>query len=140
LNHGVTASFNINNQRFIDHRTGVSIRPCYRRKGKETVELRNDTGILLYLWNIPLCMMDQLVVNPLLYDKQLLFRMEDLLFVNLELLRDVPLGVHQRLLPDPVGRYLVFIGVAYFEIVAKDLIEGNLQGRNNRPLDLALLN
>ena len=64
---------------------------------------------------------------------------EDLLFVLLQFLRDISLGVHERLFADPFGRHFVLICIAHFEVVAEDIVVGYLQALYARCLGLALL-
>ena len=52
---------------------------------------------------------------------------KDALFLLLELGGDVALGVDQGLLADPVRGDAVFVGVADLEVVAKDVVEVELE-------------
>ncbi len=55
------------------------------------------------------------------------FRSQDLGLVFLELRGDVPLGIGQRLPPLVVGRHFFAVDLRYFEVVAKHLVEADLQ-------------
>ena len=43
-------------------------------------------------------------------------------FKGLQFGRNVPFGIDQGLLSDPIQRNLVFVGVGYFQIKPKDLV------------------
>ena len=64
---------------------------------------------------------------------------EDLLLVFLELGEDVSLGIGQGLLACPVLGHLVFVGGAYLDVVAEDIIIGYLERRDARTFALASL-
>ena len=64
---------------------------------------------------------------------------EDLLLVFLELGEDVSLGIGQSLFARPVLGYLVFVGGAYLDVVAEDIIIGYLERRDARSFALASL-
>ena len=67
------------------------------------------------------------------------FRREDLLLIIFQLLGDIALGIHQCLLANPSLRHLIAVGIAHFQIVAKDIVITYLQTTNTRVLNLALL-
>ena len=67
---------------------------------------------------------------------RLLVGREHLLFVFLQLRRDVALGVLDRLLADVVGGDLVAVGVGDLDVVAEDLVEADLEVGDAGPLDL----
>ena len=64
---------------------------------------------------------------------------EDLLLVFLELGEDVSLGISQGLLARPVLGHLIFVGGAYLDVVAEDIIIGHLERRDARAFALASL-
>ena len=67
-------------------------------------------------------------------------RAEDALLEFLEFRGDVALGLRQGLFPDPLLGHLVFVGMTDFEVVAEDVVEGNLQGGDAGGRGLALAN
>ena len=64
---------------------------------------------------------------------------ENLLLVFFELGEDVSLGIGQGLLARPVVGHLVFVGGAYLDVVAEDIIIGHLERRDARAFALASL-
>ena len=72
-----------------------------------------------------------------LYGVQALFGVEYALLEFLELGRDVPLGLCQGLLADPLLRDFVFVRVPDLEVVPKDVVECDLQRRDARGLHFA---
>ena len=75
---------------------------------------------------------EQLVLQLL----RLLVGREHLFFVFLQLRRDVPLGVLDRLLADVFGGNLLAVGVGDLDVVAEHLVEADLEIRNAGPLGL----
>ena len=61
------------------------------------------------------------------------------MFVRLEFLGDVPLGVDECLFADPFCGNLLFVGVADFEIVAEDVVVADLEALDAGSFYLALL-
>ena len=64
---------------------------------------------------------------------------EYLLFIFLQLLCDVALGLRQRLLSHPLCRHLVLVGIPHLEIVTEYVVVANFQRRDARLLSLAFL-
>ena len=62
---------------------------------------------------------------------------EDLFLVLLQLRRDVPLGVLERLLPRVVGRDLRGLGVGDLDVVPEDLVEPDFEVGDAGAADLA---
>lgn len=81
----------------------------------------------------------QLGIDALLELEHLLLGAEDLLFVLLELLGDVALGVGEGLFADPAGGNLLLVGIAHLDVVAEDVVVADLERRDPRRLALALL-
>ena len=71
--------------------------------------------------------------------KYLLLCSENLLLVFLQLLSDVSFCLCQRLLSNPVGRYLVLVCIADLQIVSENIIITYLQTADARLLHLTLL-
>ncbi len=65
--------------------------------------------------------------------------MQDFLFIFLQIRRDVPLGVRQRLLADVVSRDLLTVGVGDLDVVPEHVVETHLQRRNSGPFTFLLL-
>ena len=82
----------------------------------------------------------QIVVYFLLQRQNLLLGAQNLLLVFLQFGRDVTLGVHQRLLANPLLGHAVFVGVAYLDVVAENVVETDFERRNARQFALTLLN
>ena len=80
-----------------------------------------------------------LLEQPVLQVQDLLFRAQDLLLVLLQLRRDEPLGVGQRLLADIVLRHVREIRLGDLDIVAEDPVVAHLERIDAGPLPLALL-
>ena len=69
-----------------------------------------------------------------------LLGVEDALLEFLELGCDVALSLGQGLLADPLLGDLVLVGVPYLEVVAEDVVEGDLEGGDAGGLHFALAN
>ena len=78
-----------------------------------------------------LAKLDEYVELPL---RQLVLGGEDLLFVLLELRRDVTLGVFERLLANVIRRHLLAMRVRDFEVIAEHRVEADLHARDAGPL------
>src|SRR5690606_8083496 len=68
-----------------------------------------------------------------------LLGIQDLLLILFELRRDVSLRIDERLLADVVVRDLILARVGDLEVVAEDLVEADLEGRDAGSLRLFLL-
>src|SRR5260370_32607490 len=80
------------------------------------------------------------IENPLLDHDQFFLSMKNFLFITFQLLSDEALGIHQCLFTNPIGWNFVFVGVAYFEVVAKDSVVRNFQRVDPGSLYFTLLN
>ena len=74
-----------------------------------------------------------------LYGEDLVFGREDFFLVVLEFLRYVALCIYQRLFAYPLRRHLVFIGVAHLNVIAENVVVGNLEGAYAGAFRLTLL-
>ena len=107
---------------------------------QQAVQMSNDVGILLHLRNILLGRYDQVGKQLLLQRQYLVLCTQYLLFIFLQLLRDVALCLCQRLLAHPLLRHLVLIRVAHLQVVAEDVVVAYLQRGDARLGGLTLLN
>ncbi len=139
LDHCVATVPDVEFLAFVDDGLHVVILPRHRGERTQRVQHRHNAGILLNGGDVLNGSGDEVVENPRLDGKNPVFGVQDFLFVFFQFGRDVALGVDERLLANPLGRHLAFVGVAHFQIVAKHLVEGHFQGRNARALDLAFL-
>ena len=129
----------VDDLRRIDNRTDIIILLGSFGKRQQTVQMGNDIGVDLYLRNIFLHTQNQ-VVEELGFERQdTVFGAQNLLFIFLQFLRDVALGLCQCLLAHPVGRHLVLVRIAHLQIVAKHIVVTYLQRRDARLLSLAFL-
>ena len=140
LDHGVASLADV--QPVVGSDDGPHVVVLLGRLGsrQQTVEASNDVGVLLHLRYELLGCLDELVEQLLLQRQDAVLGAKYLLLILLQLLRDVTLGLGQRLLAHPLLRHLVFIRVAHLEVVAEDVVVAYLQRRNARLLSLALLN
>src|SRR5580698_2212445 len=99
------------------------------RRGRRADALRLRRGALAYAG-------EQLPFER----EDLVFGVEHLTFVVLQLRRSEALGVGQGLLALVIGRRQMLIGARDFDVVAEDVVEANLERLNARALALARLN
>ena len=79
-------------------------------------------GVGLYGGDILLHVHHQFVEEPCLERQYLLLGTQNLLLVFLQLLRDIALGLCQRLLAHPLGRHLVLERVPHLQIIAEHVV------------------
>ena len=116
----------------------IAVLGGHGREREQAVELRQHIRIYLHLRHPFAQRQHQFLIEPILDDLYPLLGGRYLLFVGLELLRDIALRVHQRLLADPLRRHLLFVGVAHLEIIPEYIVIAYLQALNTRSLYLAL--
>ncbi len=139
LDDGVTSLADIDDQTVVD--IGADIAMFGRDGGKreQAVELGEDVGVELHLRH-PLAEREhEFLVEAVLDDLDTLFGRGDFLLVGLEFVGDIPLGADECLLANPLGRHLLFVGIADLEVVAKDIVEAYLEALYARAFYLALL-
>src|SRR5690606_1705126 len=78
----------------------------------------------------------QLAVQPRLHRCDALLRTRNARLQRLELRRDVPLGVRERLLALVVRRYALGVRARYLDEIAEHLVVADLQRRNSAALPL----
>ena len=122
------------------YRTDVSVGFGYIGKRKQAVQLGYLVGVDLDGLGVIHQRCNQLVVQLGLQRQNLIFGPQYLFFVLLQFLRDVSLGVHQRLLAYPFGRHLILVGVPHLDVITEHIVVGYLQTRNARLFDFTLLN
>ena len=61
------------------------------------------------------------------------------MFIFLQLLGDVTLGIYEGLLSYPLRGHYILVCVAHLEIISEDIVEADLERRNTCALDLPLL-
>ena len=137
--HGMPSLFDINHFSSIYHRTNIVILLSSFGKRKQTIQMRNDIGIDLDLWDKGLHIHDEVVEETRLQRENLILSPQNLLLVLLQFLRDIALRLGQRLLAHPFRRHLFLIRIAHLQIVAKHVVIAYLQRRDTRLLSLALL-
>ena len=140
FDHGVTPLTDINDKAIVHVRADVAVVGRNGGKRQEAIQLRQHLGIQLHLRHPFAEREHQLLIQAVLDDLYPLLGGGDLLLVLLQLVGDVALCAHQRLLANPLGRHLLLVGVAYLQIIAEDVVEAYLQALYARALDLALLN
>ena len=112
---------------------------CHGSKRQQAVQLRHDIRIHLHLRHIVGQREHQLIVETILYHLYLLFRRQNLVLVLFEFLCDIALGIGERLLANPLGWHLLFVGVTHLKVVAEDVVIADFQALNACFLDLTLL-
>ena len=117
----------------------VALLPGREGKAGQAVHHANGAGILLNLGHEIEGRQHQVVVDALLNYEQLLFGIEDFLLIGFQLLGYVALGIHQRLLTNPLGGHFVLMRICNFEIVAKHLVISHFKRRNAGVALFALL-
>ena len=127
LNHGMAPLLDVNDSASVHHRTVVIVCNRIVSKGAQHVDLGESSCIALQDADMPHHLPDQILVKLCLEDADPLLGTEDLLLILLQLRGDVSLAIDQGLLPDPVLRHLILMRIGHLNVVAKDVIEGNLQ-------------
>ena len=108
-------------------------------KARKDIDLGQNAAVGLDGGNLLLDLADKRRIQLRLNGIDAILRREDFLLVLLEFLGDVPFRIHQRLLANPLRRHLVLVGVAHLNVIAKNVVVGNFQGRYARALRLPLL-
>ena len=139
LDDGVAPSTDIDDEAIIDDGAGVALRDGHFGERTEAVQLSDDAGILLQWADEAREAYKEFAIETPFEAGDTLFGAEDLLLVLLELGEDVALGVGERLLACPVFGYLIIVGGAHLDVVAEDIIIGDLEGGDTRALTLAAL-
>ena len=118
---------------YVDHlavghlRTAVAV--AYRQVGEaaEHVQTRKDAAVLLDHGDVGLDLGYQLRIYLDLKRIDTLLRAEDLLFVFLQFLCNIPFGIDEGLLPYPFLRNAFFVGIAHLEVISEYIVETYLQ-------------
>ena len=139
LDDRMPTALNIDHIRLVDMWTDVFIGLGYLSEREQTIQSANQVGIHLDGWNIFAKRQDQLVEKAGFERENLLFGAQDFLLIFFQLFGDVTLGVHEGLFTDPIGRHFVLMGVTDLNIIAEDVVEGDLQAGNAGPLAFPLL-
>ena len=122
------------------HRTYVVVLTRHVGKGQEAVQPGNLVGIGLYGRNELTDALHQLGIELCLQHQYLVLGSQYFFFVFLQFLRDVTLGVSQRLLAYPLLGHLVLVGIAHLDVIAEDVVVANLQAGDAGQVTFALLN
>ena len=139
LDDGVAPSTDIDDEAIIDDGAGVALCDRYLGERTEAVQLGDDAGILLQWADEAREAYKKLAIKTSFEAGDTLFGAEDLLLVLLELGEDVALGIGERLLACPVFGHLIIVGGAHLDVVAEDIIIGDLERGDARTLALAAL-
>ena len=139
LNDGMAPLTDVYHIALVHNGTDVAVLGGTDGKGEQAVELCHQCGVGLDGGGVAGKRLDQGGIEPRFQCKDFFLGSHYLFFIVLEFLGDVALGVDQRLLAYPLGRHLVLVGVAHFQIVAKDIVVANLEALDAGGLCLALL-
>ena len=139
LDDRVATLTNVERGAVVNHRAYVAVERCSIGKGEQAVEPRYLVGIDLYGGDVFVECKDEVVVEAVLQSRYLVFGTENLLFIFLQFLRDVALGIDERLLAYPGLGHLVFMRVAHLDVVTEDVVESNLEAGYLGSFALALL-
>ena len=139
FNHRMPPLADINHQTIVHIGADILVFCCSRGKTEQTVELRHHIGIGLHLRHKPAQCQHQFLIEAVLDNLYFLFGRENGLFVLLEFFGNIPLGIDECLLADPLLRHLVFVGIAHLQVIAEDIVVPDLQALYSRLLRLTLL-
>ena len=130
FNHGMSSFLDF--KRFGGGNLGsaVAIGTGHLRKRKQGVQHSEHLCILLDRDHIGRHLRYKLLKIFLLQGDHSLLSMKDFLLVLFQLWGNVALGIHQSLLANPAVRHLILVDMGHLQVVAKDLVVGDLQGRN----------
>ncbi len=122
-------------QRFLDDlRPAIVSLPGQLGQGHQHVQLSQHRGGPLQPPPRSRHRLAQLQKQLVLHLLRLLVGGQDLLFIFLQLGRDVALGILDRLLADILGGDPLAVRVGDLQVVAEDLVEADLQRGDSRPL------
>ena len=139
LDDGVAPLTDVERGAVVNHRAYVAVERRGIGKGEQAVEPCYLVGIDLYGRDIFVECKDEVVVEAVLESRYLVLGTKDLLFILLQFLRDVALGIDERLLAYPGLGHLVLVCVAYLDVVTEDVVESNLEAGYLGSFALALL-
>ena len=139
LDDRVAAGSDIDVETVVDHGAVVLVVDGHAREGTQAVELGDEGRVGLNGGDVVGHGGHELAEEAGLDQGYFLLGAQYFFFIFLELLGDVALGVDQRLLAHPLGGHLVAVGVAHLDVVAKDVVVGNLEAGYARALALLLL-
>ena len=139
VEHRVTAIHNVEHRLFDQPWSAVPALPGNLGQRREHVELRQHVGRRLQSSRFGRHQITQFNEQRILELLGALVSRENLLFVFLELRRDVTFGRFDRLFANILGRHFVSLGVRDLEVVAKHLVETDLDVRDARSFHLLRL-
>ena len=137
--HRMASLLDVDDLRSIYHRTDIVVLLCHLCKRQQTVQMGNDIGIDLNLRDKSLHIQNQVIEKTSLQRENLILCTQNLLFILLQFLRDIALGLGQRLLAHPFCRHLILIDIAHLQIIAKHIVVAYLQRGNTCLFGLSLL-
>ena len=123
----------------IDDGTHVAVLAGTLSEGEQAIELGEERGVILYGRDEGCEGRDELFEELGFEAEDAFLRTHNLVFVLLEFLGDVTLGLGQRLLANPVLRHLIAVRITHLEVVAKHVVVADLQALDARRLYLSLL-
>ena len=136
LHHRVPARRDVQHAVLRELRADVAVPRRRLREAAEEVHLRHRRRRLQDARRLVRHLPAHLPENGALQLLQPLLRVQDQRLKLLQLRRDVPLGVHQRLPPDVLLRHPRQVRVGHFQVVAEDPVVADLQRPDARPLAL----
>ena len=139
LDDRMAARLDVQFQRVRHLRPAVAVPGRQRGEAGQHVQPRDDPAVGLDRPDVPLDLGDQVGEHLRLQRIDPLFRPENLLFIFLQLLGDVPLRIDQRLLSDPLRRHQVPEGVADLDIVPEDVVVTDFERGDSGTFRLPLL-
>ena len=135
----MAAAADVEHEAVVDNGAHVAALGGHGGQGVVAVERGQGQGVLLQGGYVARGRLHQFGVEALFEAEYLVLGTQYLFLIFFQLLRDVALGPHERLLAHPAGGHLVLVRVAHFEVVAEDVVEAHLETGDARGLNFALL-
>ena len=136
----VATLLDVDNLRRVDNRADILVLLSHFSKAKQTIQTGYDVGVYLYLGDKLLHSHHKVVEEFGLQAQNLILSTKNLLFVLLQLLGDITLGLGQCLLANPLWRNKLLICVAHLKVIAEHIVISYLKALDTCFSSLALLN
>ena len=126
-------------QTLVHHGSHIVSLLCHRREALQHVESAQCGRIGLERLHVAGHLAHEFREEARFQFQNAVLRAEDLVLQFLQFLRDVAFRLCQRLLPYPLLRHAVLVGIPHLDVVAEHIVEADAEARYARLFRLALL-
>ena len=123
----MAALTDVDDQRVVHVGAHIVILCCHAAERQQAIQSRHQLRIDLDDGDIFFERLEQVEIKFLLEAADAFLGIQNLLFVFLQLLRDVSLSSYQGLLAYPSFGHLVAVGVTHFDVIAEHAVESHLE-------------